>query len=121
MDNVATPIPLGPEVEVDDGSASRPSRSSRKSRPPLPMRRTSRNCSAVFLGTMLRLAHATAGVVRVLTTDSRHLRLVGARGLPPDLVERERVVPSMAAIAAALCATTVATTKIDLQDCATRR
>lgn len=46
-----------------------------------------------FLGTMLRLAHASAGVVRVLTTDGRHLRLVGARGLPAELVERERVVP----------------------------
>ena len=46
-----------------------------------------------FLGTMIRLANASAGVVRVLTSDNQHLRLVGARGLPADLVERERLVP----------------------------
>ncbi|MBU0752175.1 MAG: GAF domain-containing protein [Gammaproteobacteria bacterium] len=46
-----------------------------------------------FLGTMIRLANASAGAVRVLTSDSRHLRLVGARGLPPEVVERERLVP----------------------------
>ncbi|HTY98768.1 MAG TPA: hypothetical protein VMB75_02955, partial [Rhodocyclaceae bacterium] len=39
-----------------------------------------------FLGTMLRLAHASAGAVRVVTGDGLHLRLVGARGLPPELV-----------------------------------
>ena len=46
-----------------------------------------------FLGTMLRLAHASAGAVRVVTGDGLHLRLVGARGLPPELVEKERLVP----------------------------
>jgi two-component system nitrate/nitrite sensor histidine kinase NarX len=46
-----------------------------------------------FLGTMIRLANANAGAVRVLTSDGRHLRLVGARGLPHDLVEHERLVP----------------------------
>ncbi len=46
-----------------------------------------------FLGTMLRLAKASAGAVRVLTTDGKHLRLVAARGLPPEVVEKERLVP----------------------------
>jgi two-component system nitrate/nitrite sensor histidine kinase NarX len=46
-----------------------------------------------FLGTMIRLANASAGAVRVLTSDGRHLRLVGARGLPHDVVEHERLVP----------------------------
>jgi two-component system nitrate/nitrite sensor histidine kinase NarX len=73
-----------------------------------------------FLGTMLRLAHASAGVVRVLTTDGRHLRLVGARGLPPELVERERVVP----IDCGHCGNAVRDNRchyeIDLQDCALR-
>jgi two-component system nitrate/nitrite sensor histidine kinase NarX len=46
-----------------------------------------------FLGTMIRLATATAGAVRVLTSDGRHLRLVAARGLPHDVVEQERLVP----------------------------
>ncbi len=46
-----------------------------------------------FLGTMIRLANASAGAVRVLTSDGRHLRLVAARGLPHDVVEHERLVP----------------------------
>jgi two-component system nitrate/nitrite sensor histidine kinase NarX len=73
-----------------------------------------------FLGTMLRLAHASAGAVRVLTTDGRHLRLVGARGLPAEVVERERVVP----IDCGQCGLAVrdnrAHYEIDLHDCAVR-
>jgi len=69
---------------------------------------------------MLRLAHASAGAVRVLTTDGRHLRLVGARGLPAEVVERERVVP----IDCGLCGRAVLDNRthyeIDLHDCATR-
>ena len=45
-----------------------------------------------FLGTMIRLAKADAGVVRVLTSDGKHLRMVASRGLPPDVVEKERLV-----------------------------
>ena len=45
-----------------------------------------------FLGTMIRLAKADAGVVRVLTGDGKHLRMVGSRGLPPALAEKERLV-----------------------------
>jgi two-component system nitrate/nitrite sensor histidine kinase NarX len=45
-----------------------------------------------FLTTMIRLAKANAGVVRVLTSDGRHLRMVASRGLPPAVVEKERLV-----------------------------
>lgn len=45
-----------------------------------------------FLATMIRLAGASAGAVRVLTTDGTHLRLLGSLGLPPDAVERENLV-----------------------------
>lgn len=73
-----------------------------------------------FLGTMLRLANATAGAVRVLTTDGRHLRLVGARGLPPEVVERERVV----SIDCGQCGRAIRDNRshyeIDLHDCAVR-
>ncbi|MFZ5558894.1 MAG: ATP-binding protein [Pseudomonadota bacterium] len=48
---------------------------------------------ARFLGTMIRLAGAAAGAVRVVTPDGGHLRLVGALGLPPEVVEQERCVP----------------------------
>jgi len=45
-----------------------------------------------FLGTMIRLVGASAGAVRVLTSDGMHLRLVGATGLPEDVVEHEKLV-----------------------------
>jgi len=45
-----------------------------------------------FLGTMMRLAGATAGAVRVATSDGAHLRLLAAVGLPADVAERERLV-----------------------------
>ncbi|MDK9724295.1 MAG: histidine kinase [Sterolibacteriaceae bacterium MAG5] len=73
-----------------------------------------------FLGTMLKLAHANAGAVRVLTTDGQHLRLVGARGLPPEVVERERLVP----IDCGLCGSAIRDNRphydIDLHPCAVR-
>jgi two-component system nitrate/nitrite sensor histidine kinase NarX len=73
-----------------------------------------------FLGTMLRLAHANAGAVRVLTTDGKHLRLVGARGLPAEVVEKERLVP----IDCGLCGSAIRDNRphydIDLQPCALR-
>lgn len=44
-----------------------------------------------FLTTMIKLAGARAGAVRVLTADGSHLRLVGAIGLPPEVLEREQL------------------------------
>lgn len=46
-----------------------------------------------FLEIMVRLSGAKAGAVRMLTADGGHLRLVGAIGLSPQLVEKERFVP----------------------------
>lgn len=73
-----------------------------------------------FLGTMLKLAKASAGAVRVVTTDGKHLRLVAARGLPPEVVERERLVP----IDCGQCGSAIADNRsryeIDLHECARR-
>ncbi|MCX7896719.1 MAG: histidine kinase [Rhodocyclaceae bacterium] len=73
-----------------------------------------------FLGTMLKLAKADAGAVRVVTADGKHLRLVAARGLPPEVVERERVVP----IDCGQCGSAIADNRshfeIDLSVCAQR-
>lgn len=46
-----------------------------------------------FLSTMVKLAGATAGAVRVVTPDAAHLRLVGTIGLPQEVIEREQYVP----------------------------
>lgn len=73
-----------------------------------------------FLGTMLKLTKANAGAVRVVTSDGKHLRLVAARGLPPEVVERERLVP----IDCGQCGNAVADKRsryeIDLHACAVR-
>ncbi|MHB1247043.1 MAG: histidine kinase [Sulfuriferula sp.] len=46
-----------------------------------------------FLSTMVRLAGAGAGAVRVLTADGTGLRLIGSIGLGTDMRERESIVP----------------------------
>lgn len=73
-----------------------------------------------FLGTMLKLAKASAGAVRVVTSDGKHMRLVAARGLPREVVERERLVP----IDCGQCGSAVADNhsryEIDLHACAQR-
>lgn len=46
-----------------------------------------------FLSTMVRLAGAGAGAVRVLTADGTGLRLIGSIGLPEEMLEQERIVP----------------------------
>lgn len=45
-----------------------------------------------FLGKIVALCGATAGAARVVSDDGRSLRLVGAVGLPVDLLEREAFV-----------------------------
>ncbi len=45
-----------------------------------------------FLHSIVGLAGAQGGVVRVLTDDSRHLRLVGQFGLPPSVAQFEQLV-----------------------------
>jgi two-component system nitrate/nitrite sensor histidine kinase NarX len=45
-----------------------------------------------FLGTIVKLAGAGAGAVRVVTADGRSMRLVSAINLPQDLLDGERLV-----------------------------
>jgi len=73
-----------------------------------------------FLGTMLRLAKASAGAVRVVTTDGRHLRLVAARGLPRGVVEQERLVPIDCGHCGGALADEHSRYEIDLHACAQR-
>jgi two-component system, NarL family, nitrate/nitrite sensor histidine kinase NarX len=47
---------------------------------------------ARYLGTLVRIAGASAGAVRLLTEDGAHLRLVAALGLPDDVLRAERIV-----------------------------
>lgn len=46
-----------------------------------------------FLGTMVRLTNAHAGIVRVLTPDGKSLRIVGAEGLPQEALVSNSVMP----------------------------
>jgi len=46
-----------------------------------------------FLQTMIRLAGASGGAVRVLTADGTHMRMVRAIGLPQEVIEREYLIP----------------------------
>jgi two-component system nitrate/nitrite sensor histidine kinase NarX len=73
-----------------------------------------------FLGTMLRLAKASAGAVRVVTTDGQHMRLVAARGLPHEVVERERLVPIDCGHCGGALADDHSRYEIDLNVCAKR-
>lgn len=73
-----------------------------------------------FLGTMLRLAKASAGAVRVVTTDGKHLRLVAARGLPREVVERERLVPIDCGHCGGALLDEHSRYEIDLRSCAIR-
>lgn len=47
-----------------------------------------------FLDPIVRLAHAQAGAVRVLSPHGDRLELVSALGLPPEILEVERLVDS---------------------------
>lgn len=46
-----------------------------------------------FLGTMVRLSNAHAGIVRVLTADGKSLRIIGAEGLPQETVAAHSIMP----------------------------
>ena len=46
-----------------------------------------------FLGTIVALAGASGGAVRVIANGGAQLRLVGAVGLPPDVLQHEQAVP----------------------------
>ncbi len=71
-----------------------------------------------FLATMVRLAGAQAGAVRLLTSDGAHLRLVGSLGLPGDFLAREQLMP----LGCGSCGVAMRENRtgfsIDLHDCA---
>lgn len=73
-----------------------------------------------FLGMMVRLSGAAAGVVRVLTSDGRHLKLAAAQGLPPELVERERLVDINCGVCGAALHNDEIRQTFDLKPCAVR-
>jgi two-component system nitrate/nitrite sensor histidine kinase NarX len=73
-----------------------------------------------FLGTMIRLAKADAGVVRVLTSDGKHLRMVASRGLPPAVVEKERLVSRDCGVCGIAIGQNRPLFEIELKGCAER-
>lgn len=62
-----------------------------------------------FLGTMIKLAGAIAGAVRVVTPDGSHLRLIGTIGLPQEVIEREQYV----SLECGVCGTAASTHAIE--------
>lgn len=73
-----------------------------------------------FLGMMVRLSGASAGIVRVLTSDGKHLRLAASQGLPPELVENERLVDIDCGVCGAALRNDEIRQTFDLKPCAAR-
>ena len=73
-----------------------------------------------FLAMMVRLSGASAGVVRVLSSDGRHLKLAASLGLPPEVVDNERLVD----IDCGICGSAISSDEIkqtrDLRPCVAR-
>ena len=70
------------------------------------------------LGTMIRLAGAQAGVVRVVTSDGAHMRLVAAHGLPTEVVAQEQLVPMDCGICGAAVGDDAVRQSFELEHCA---
>jgi two-component system nitrate/nitrite sensor histidine kinase NarX len=70
------------------------------------------------LGTMIRLAGAQAGTVRVVTSDGTKMRLVAAQGLTPEVVAREQSVPLDCGLCGAAVSDDAVRQSFDLQHCA---
>ena len=73
-----------------------------------------------FLHAIVKLTHARAGAVRLLTEDERAMRLVGSVGLPPEVVERERLVPVDCGVCGAALQRPHGIVGADSHDCQTR-
>jgi two-component system nitrate/nitrite sensor histidine kinase NarX len=73
-----------------------------------------------FLGTIVELAGASAGAARVLTDDGTRLRLVGAVGLPEDVLEHEASVEGDCGICGDAARDNRIEETTDLRACATR-
>ncbi len=70
------------------------------------------------LGTMIRLAGAQAGAVRVVTSDGTHMRLVASQGLPADVVAQEQLVPLDCGVCGAAVSDDAVRQSFALQHCA---
>lgn len=75
---------------------------------------------ARFLVPLLRLAGAQAGAVRTLTDDGQRMQLVGAVGLPPDVLAAERLVDRHCGYCGAAADSDTLTWGTDLRPCARR-
>ncbi len=73
-----------------------------------------------FLGMMVRLSGASAGIVRVLTSDGRHLKLAASLGLPAEVVENERLVDIHCGACGAALRNDEIRQTADLKPCAAR-
>ena len=75
---------------------------------------------ARFLVPLLRLAGAQAGAVRTLTDDGQRMQLVGAVGLPPDVLAAEQLMDRHCGFCGAAADTDTMTWGTDLRPCAQR-
>ena len=75
---------------------------------------------AESLDTMVRLAGAAGGIVRVVASDGEHMRLVAAVGLPDDVIERERLVSLDCGVCGAAVSGDAVRQGFELHDCAVR-
>ncbi len=73
---------------------------------------------ARFLTSIIALAGAQAGAVRVLTDDGRSMRLVAEQGLPQSVVETERLVDRHCGMCGTAASTDVLVWVDDLATCA---
>jgi two-component system nitrate/nitrite sensor histidine kinase NarX len=69
------------------------------------------------LGTMVRLASAQAGAVRVVTSDGAHLRLVASQGLPAEVVTQEQLVPLDCGVCGAAVSDDAVRQSFDMRHC----
>ena len=70
------------------------------------------------LGTMIRLAGAQAGIVRVVTSDGTHMRLIASQGLVPEVLAQEQLVPLDCGICGAAVSDDAVRQSFELQHCA---
>ncbi len=69
-----------------------------------------------FLHTLKDVVDARAGMVRLLTEDGQ-LRLLASEGIEPDLVERERLIPSARCLCGRVAIEGTLQCRTDLGDC----
>ena len=71
------------------------------------------------LGTMIRLAGAQAGIVRVVTSDGAHMRLVASQGLPAEVLAQEQLVPMDCGVCGAAVTDDAVRQSFELRHCET--